>query len=189
MANKFTEREQEIIARSYAMSRDFAYEVAERNGITEQTVRNYCKKFDISGRTGRAWAQKEKELRRLEEIKESGKGDIIVRMSDSGYTRDQIANVVSGITKSRVRSYLKWTGKDKDPSEIRKLKYNNPNNPIGRERIKEIREVGREYAKRGAGTTLRELSDALDKPKSTIRKYLHSEHNPYPYPIKDGDDS
>jgi DNA-binding CsgD family transcriptional regulator len=189
MPSKFTEREQKIIARSYAMSRDFAYEVANRNGISPETVRNYCKKFNISGRTGQSWAQKEKKLRRLEKIRDSGKGKIIVQMSDSGYTQKEIADAVSGITKAQVRSYLKWQGKNKDPSEIRKLKYNSPNNPIGKKRIKEIREVGREYAKRRGDVTLRKLSNILDKPKSTIRKYLHSEHNPYPYPIKSGDNS
>lgn len=189
MPSKFTEREQKIIARSYAMSRDFAYEVAERNNISAETVRNYCRKFDISGRTGRSWAQKEKKLRRLERLKESGKGKMIVRMSDSGYTKEEITKAISGVTEWQVVSYLRWQGKSKDPSEIRKLKYNSPNNPVGRERIKEIRKVGREYAKHGGDVTLRELSNILDKPKSTVREYLHSDHNPYPYPQQNGDNS
>lgn len=179
MPKKYTEKLKKTVALRYTTTNEFASEVAERFGVSKTSVLNWTKEFDLHGKSGREWAMEEMSRRPYRNMKEK-KGDLIESMYKAGRSIESI-QAVTGYSIGQISRYLDFYDLKESQSERLKKHFNSKETAKGKERRKKIRKVGRTYAKWRDIKSVEQIAQKFDECIRTIRSWLKSNLNPYPY--------
>lgn len=177
MSNVFTREFRYKVAFEYISTNQFANEVAENyEGVSRKNVLAWRDEFGLTGKCGRVWACKERARRNVSKEQIQRVRFYYVKM---GLTIDETEKMIPELSRYVIRRVLKdhdWT---RSGSEAQEEKYKNPRRKEARAYREKCRRAGELRAVENL--TITEIAERMGVSVRSVKRYLPSKHNPYPY--------